>query len=193
MNFSVRELSLETLPLFKRLFDECHVACFCNYWHFEGNKNEWLEQCAFRPEENFAAQEARVRSGSPSARGLLCIEKERALGWMKLVPIATIPKLRKLPVYKSLDLGDEASGYAIGCLLVHPSLREQGVARAMVREAAKFVRQWGGEGIHAFPRRSLERLYPEEIWQGPERLFIGEEFELLHDLPPYPVLKKSLR
>lgn len=189
----VRELTPETLPLFKRLFEESHVACFCNYWHFEGNKNEWLEKCAFRAEENFAEQEARVRSGASASRGLLYIENDRALGWMKLVPLATIPKLRKLPVYKSIDLGNEEATYGVGCFLVHPEHRGRGLARAMLQEASSFLRRWGGDCIAGFPRRTSDRLYPEEVWQGPESLFLKGNFDILHDVAPYPVLKKTLR
>jgi hypothetical protein len=34
---------------------------------------------------------------------------------MKLAPRAALPKLRKLPTYRSLDLGDDAGVFSIGC------------------------------------------------------------------------------
>ncbi len=42
------------------LFEAAGSGCFCNYWHFEGDKNAWLEQCYLKPEENRAALRARL-------------------------------------------------------------------------------------------------------------------------------------
>jgi GNAT superfamily N-acetyltransferase len=178
------------------LFEAAHSTCFCRYWHFEGDKNAWLARSAFEPQVSCEEQSALVRAGDPAGRGLLALESEaegaRAVGWMKLAPRATLPKLRRLPVYRSLDLGDDAGVYAIGCFLVDPAWRHRGVARALVTAAEKYARGWGATALEAYPRRTPDRLYDEEAWMGPESLFLAVGFVPVHDVAPYPVLRKTL-
>jgi GNAT superfamily N-acetyltransferase len=178
--------------LLAALFEASHVNCYCRYWHFTGTKNEWLDRLAHRPEDNRAEMLSAVAAQDPGARGLVALRDDGAVGWMKLVARRTVPKLRKQSVYAALDLGEEDTTFSIGCILVHPSFRGQGVARALVRAAAEAVRQWGGRAIEAYPRRSADTLYPEEVWMGPERVFADEGFEHVAGSPPYPVLRKTL-
>src|SRR5206468_10802722 len=93
----------------RALFERCSSPCYCRYWHFRGNKNEWLDRCAHRPEENAAELGAALGSGDPSASGLVARDADSGelVGWMKLTPRAAVPKLRALPVYRSLALGSE--------------------------------------------------------------------------------------
>jgi GNAT superfamily N-acetyltransferase len=189
----VEALTETHLPGLRALFDASSNTCFCRYWHFGGTKNDWLDRCANRPEENAAELEAAVRAGDPGARGLVAIDDEGiVVGWMKLTPRSSIPKLRALPVYRSLDLGDEATTYSIGCFLVRPDARGIGVARALVRAAPELARKWGARAIEAYPRRSSEPLHAEEAWQGPEHVFVESGFEAAVDAAPYPVYRRSV-
>lgn len=190
-------LSPATFPAFEALLAEAHSTCACRYWHFTGNKNAWLERCAFRPEENVAEQRAAVIARDGTAEGLLACRREAAagdpaLGWVKLARLDRVPKLRSLPVYRALDLGPEDVTLAIGCFLVSPAARRKGVARALVEGAVAHARAVGAHAIEGFPRRSSEPLYDEEVYQGPERLFVEAGFEVLHDVAPYPVYRKVL-
>jgi GNAT superfamily N-acetyltransferase len=189
----VEALTAAHLPRLRALFEASHSACFCRYWHFTGTKNDWLDRCAHRPEENAAELEGAVHSGDPSGRGLVAIDETGAIvGWMKLTVRDAVPKLRALPVYRNLDLGDGATTFSIGCLLVRPDARERGVARALVEAAPRFAREWGARAIEAYPRRSAEPLHAEEAWQGPERVFVEAGFEPVVDVSPYPVYRKLL-
>lgn len=176
-----------------RLFEAASSSCFCRYWHFRGTKNEWLDRCANRPEENAAELASALREADPSARGLVAIDQDTVVGWMKLTAREHVPKLRGLPVYRGLDLGDDTTTFSVGCLLVHPSARGRGVARALVEAAPAFVRAWGGQAVEAYPRRCGEPLHPEEVWQGPESVFARAGFEVVHDVAPYPVYRLYVR
>jgi GNAT superfamily N-acetyltransferase len=199
----VAELDTTHLGSLHAMFDAASSSCFCRYWHFTGTKNDWLDRCANRPEENFRELATAVEAREPAARGLVALADPRALGsggdepgmvvgWMKLTARQYVPKLRSLPVYRSLDLGSEATTYSIGCFLIHPKARGRGVARALVEAAPSFVRSWGGQAIEAYPRRSTEPLYPEEAWQGPESVFVSAGFEAVHDIAPYPVYRMGV-
>ena len=179
---------------FRALFEASSSSCFCRYWHFAGTKNEWLDRCAHRPEENLAEQADAVRAGGFSARGVVALDLDArgvVVGWMKVAPRDALPKLTTLPVYRHLRA--EEGTWTIGCFLVHPSHRERGVARALVAGAEEHVRTWGGRILEAHPRRAEGRLHDEQAWQGPERLFVELGFEPVHDTPPYPVYRKVMR
>ncbi len=184
----VEPLAERHLAGFAKLFEGASSSCFCRYWHFTGTKNEWLDRCANRPDENLAEQSQAVVRRDPSASGLVALEAGAVVGWMKLAPRESLPKLTALPVYRHLVA--EPGTWTIGCFVVDPAVRRRGVARALVRAAEAHVADQGGWAIEAHPRRSTEPLHDEEAWQGPERLFVELGFAAIHDVSPYPVYRK---
>ena len=52
----VEPLTPLLVPAWRRLFEQSSCDCYCRYWHFEGTKNEWLDRCSHRPEENAAEE-----------------------------------------------------------------------------------------------------------------------------------------
>jgi GNAT superfamily N-acetyltransferase len=178
---------------FAKLFEASSSPCFCRYWHFTGNKNEWLERGAFRPEDNLAEQADALRRNDATARGLVALDRDAGgalVGWMKVAPRASMPKLTGLPVYKNLAF--EPGTWTIGCFLVHPSSRHKGVARALVAGAVEHAGAWGARFLEGHPRRSETPLHDEEAWQGPERVFVELGFAPVHDEAPYPVYRKVI-
>lgn len=174
---------------YRALMDAAGLGCFCRYWQFEGTKNDWLERSALRPEENEA--EAFAVPAAPDARGLVALEDDRVVGWLKIAPTVAVPKLLRQPVYKRLPLAAE-DAHAIVCFLVHPDLRQTGVARALLQAAPDFARAHGARSLQAYPRRASYRIPDEQAFAGPESLFLAEGFVVLHDEPPYPVLERRL-
>lgn len=176
---------------FRALMQAQGLGCFCRYWHFSGNKNQWLERSVFRPEEN---EEEQFRDPqADDSLGLVALADGAVVGWLKLAPRAALPKLLAQPVYRPLDLGSPEGVYSVGCFLVDESWRGRGVARALLRAAPALVRARGGHCIEAYPRRASYRLHDAEAQMGPEALFLAEGFEVVHDEAPYPVLQRSLR
>ena len=189
----VEPFAVAHLDGFAKLFESASSSCYCRYWHFTGVKNDWLDRCANRPEENLAEQAEAVRRGDFSAHGLVALDADRAdavVGWMKLAPRETIPKLSSLPVYR--NLAADPGTWTIGCFLVAPAERHRGVARALIAAAEPQVRIWGGKFIEAHPRRSEAPIHDEQAWQGPERLFVELGYVPTHDEAPYPVYRKVI-
>ena len=133
------------------LFRASGCGCHCRYWHFPGNKNEWMARLAFDEDANI--DEARSETNG----GILALEGEVAVGWMKLTPRASVPKLLALPVYRNLKL-DTPETLVIGCFLVHPAHRGQRIARALLSAAIAHARSRGMKFMEAYPRVSSEAL-----------------------------------
>ena len=209
MTLDIVALDATTTPAWAGLFEACGSPCFCRYWHFEGKKNDWLERCAFRPEDNRDEQLALVRAGAPEARGLLALREGVAIGWMKLAPRVLLPKLTRQGAYRPLDLGPDDGVWSIGCFLVRPDDRNRGVARALIDAAPRHVREWASSpssvvpavparAIEAYPRGGREhedgslRLHDEEAWVGTARLFERCGYVSVAGEPAYPVMRKTL-
>jgi GNAT superfamily N-acetyltransferase len=194
--FTVEQATSAHFDRLAALFEACSCGCHCRYWHFSGTKNDWLARLATTPDENKKELSAALAARDDSARGLVAIandlENRPIVGWMKLAPRAAVPKLRNLPTYRSLDLGDDAGAFSIGCFLVHPAHRKSGVARALVDAATEIVRAWGGKSIEAYPHRIDRPMYDEEAWMGPATIFVSAGFERVAGENPYPVLRRNV-
>jgi GNAT superfamily N-acetyltransferase len=187
----VEALTLETFDAWKELFDACASGCFCRYWHFEGTKNDWLARLASAPETNAAEQQGRLAEEHASAWGLVAFEGDVAVGWLKLAWRSAVPKLRRLGVYRALDLGADDGVVSVACLLVRPTARRRGVARALLEGAVIAARGAGARVIEAYPHRRDEALRDEELWMGPLALFEEQGFEKVTG-DVYPVLRRML-
>jgi GNAT superfamily N-acetyltransferase len=185
-------LTAARVPALQALFEAAACPCFCRYFHFEGTKNEWLDRCADRRSENARELEDAAKRGEASARGLVAVEDDGSVvGWMKIAPRESLPKLARLPVYRSLDLGDAQTTFSVGCFLIHPAFRTRGIARALLEEACRLAPEWGATAIEGYPRHSSEPMHPEELWQGPEALFRELGFTPVSAIAAYPVYRKA--
>jgi len=179
------------LEALAELFRRAGSACFCHYFHFEGDKNAWLARLAFEPKRNEQALGERAALDPP--RGIVALDGDACVGWMKLEPAAALPKLYDQRIYRNLPCfgADRRGVWTIGCFLIDPARRRQGVARALVRAGIDSVRAHGGRAIEVFPRRA-EGVGGEELWTGPFPLLASEGFEIVHDQAQYPVMRHSI-
>lgn len=176
------------------LFEAAGSSCYCRFWHFTGTNNAWLERCATAPEENRAAFEAALASGGDEARGVVAMEGDRAVGWLKVAPAAVMSKAYDRRLYKGLPCfaGDRDGVYLIGCALVHPEHRHRGVATALVAGAVRLAPAWGARALEALPRRPREPVSDEELWTGPMGAYLANGFVEVSSFEPYPVLRRDL-
>jgi GNAT superfamily N-acetyltransferase len=192
----VEPLAEANAAAWSELFVRAHSSCFCRFWHFEGTKNDWLARCALDPDANRVEARGAMARADDNALGLVALEGALAVGWMKLAPRVTLPKLRRLPVYRGLDLGADEGVWSIACFLIDPVLRAKGVARLLLDAAPAFVTDRGGRVLEAYPRHPNvsegPRLYDEEAMMGPESLFVSRGFERVEGLGEtamYPVYR----
>ncbi|HYP89185.1 MAG TPA: GNAT family N-acetyltransferase [Polyangiaceae bacterium] len=186
------------------LFEGAGSGCFCNYWHFEGDKNAWLERCYLQPEANRAALVARLEA--PELCGVVArTGAGNICGWLKVMRAEQLPRLYEQRVYRSLPFlqgppGSREGVYAVGCVYVDEAERGKGVARSLLGAAIAAVRAAGGSALEAFPRgaasdeaEASERLRADQLWMGPQALFHDAGFVAVSDFRPYPVLRLHLR
>jgi GNAT superfamily N-acetyltransferase len=180
-------------PLLSALFARADVACHCRYWHFSGNTNAWLDRCAHGVDVSRAEMTAALDAGADEMLGVVALEREAIVGWLKLSPAASVPKLYEQRIYRKLPCFDAPRDgvLTIGCLLVDPAARKRGVGTALLTGAIALGRTRGASAIEAFPRRA-EGTRDEEVWTGPFSLFARAGFEVVHDFAPYPVLRLPL-
>jgi len=173
------------------LFRRAGSACFCQYFHFEGGKNDWQARLAFEPERNEQALGERALLDPP--RGIVAMDGGDCVGWMKLEPAEGLPKLYGQRLYRNLPCfaADREGVWTIGCFLVDPARRRQGVARALVRAGIDSARAHGASALEVFPRR-VQGVGAEELWTGPFLLLESEGFEVVHDQAQYPVMRRSI-
>jgi GNAT superfamily N-acetyltransferase len=176
------------------LFRATGSPCFCRFWHFDDTNNAWLARCADAPEQNRDELVASLRAGRDDARGVVALEDDEIVGWTKVAPATSVPKLYARKLYKSLPCfeGDRSGVYVVGCLLVHPRFRHHGVATALVEGAVRAATAWGARALEAFPRRPKEPVADEELWTGPMSAFTANGFTTVSDFEPYPVLRRAL-
>jgi len=175
------------------LFERTGTPCHCQYWHFTGDKNAWLDRLFHAPEQNRAAFVESIATAQGELRGVVAMRAGQAVGWMKLCPAERVQKLYDQRLYRGLPaLAGERDGVlTVGCLLVDEEFRRRGVARALVAHAIVLAAASGARCIEAFPRRS-DQAGPAELWTGPFSIFEQAGFEIVSDFAPYPVLRYTV-
>lgn len=186
-------------PLFReglvRLFEAASSPCYCRFWHFEGTNNDWLARCADPSAENRRDFERALEDGSPEARGVVAVDSmEGVIGWLKVAPVESMKKLYDRRLYRRLPCfeGDRSGVFVLGCALIHPAFRHQGITTALVAGAIAIAKSWGARALEAFPRRPKEPVSDEELWTGPVNAFVKNGFVEVNDFEPYPVLRLEL-
>jgi GNAT superfamily N-acetyltransferase len=178
-----------------RFFEHAGSGCFCRYWHFTGDKNAWLDRLAHSPETNAAELVRDLESATPGGELLGVVARAGTgpiVGWMKLSGVERLQKLYDQRIYRRLPCfeGDRAGVFAVGCFLVDPARRRQGIATGLLTKGIDLARAAGARSVEAFPRRA-PILGDEEAFMGPASLFVRNGFEVVHDFGPYPILRRN--
>jgi tRNA pseudouridine55 synthase len=181
-------------PGLAALFEACECRCFCRYWHFEGDKNDWLARCFGDLEANQRELLERVERGDDEALGVVAVAGDAIVGWLKVAPRASVAKAYDQRLYRGLPLLDPAREgvFFLGCALVLPAARKSGVATALVAAAVKLGRARGALLLEAFPRRPREAVRDEELWTIPVGALEANGFRPVAGEDPYPVLQRVI-
>jgi GNAT superfamily N-acetyltransferase len=188
-----REVTAADAPALSELFRRSECGCHCRYWHFQGDKNAWLDRLRFSPEDSARELAADLADPALGTQGVIAVDGARVTGWMKVSPASRLSKLYAQRPYRGMpDLGaDRPSVYAIGCALVDPAERRKGLTRGLLDAALEAARRAGARSVEAFPRDAT-MLGDEELWMGPYQIFVERGFQIAHAIGQYPVFRKEL-
>jgi len=178
------------------LFQAAGSPCFCRFWHFNGTNNEWLDICANAPRQNADAFRDALITGNDEARGIVALEGDLVVGWLKVAPAPVMRKAYERRFYKQLPVlqGQREGVFLIACALVHPEHRKQGVAKALVAAAVEHAPGLGATVLEALPCRpnATAGVMDEALWTGPMGAYLANEFVEVGGFEMYPVLRREL-
>jgi GNAT superfamily N-acetyltransferase len=185
--------------LLAELFGTASSPCHCRFFHFDGDKNEWLEALFTRPEENRAWFADGLARGAEETQGVVALDPStdgaRAVGWLKLVRKPFAPKVYGQRYFKGLAcLGetDPTTTAHLSCALVRPDARGRGVLAALLRGAITLAGELGLETLEAFPRVVSCRVTDDELFTLPASTLLAHGFQHAGGDPAAPVLRLGL-
>jgi GNAT superfamily N-acetyltransferase len=176
MNPTVHRLDHSRRDDFFRLHAEANGCgwCRCVAW-WVPSWDGWSERTA---EENKALRQSLFEQGQDD--GYLLYFEGEPVGWCQVGPRDRLTKL--VAEYR---LAPEPRVWAATCFLLAPRARRRGWARLLLEEIVRDLPARGADVLEAFPRRG-EGLEAEDVWTGPESLFVELGFEWVQEHPRRP-------
>ncbi len=194
MTLVVEALSVAHQPRLFALFEAADSQCYCRWFHFEGDKNDWLETVALRHEENRAWLAGELLAGRTSARGLVAVDEAGAIvGWLKLLSRDAADKVYRQRYYRGLAIATSAGAETahLSCALVHPLARRRGVLARLIDGAVALAPTMGFSALVAFPRTThRETMRDDELYTLPTEALLAAGFTAVEGDEPYPVLRR---
>lgn len=174
------------------LFDAAGSPCYCRFWNFAGDDNAWQLRAATEPAANRDELVTAVTCGDE--RGVVALDGERVVGWLKLARAEAVPKMFARRLYRAEPWfrSDRDGVFMIGCVLVEPASRRRGIAGALVRASLDVARALGARAVEALPRRLAHPIRDEDLWNGPITSLEAAGFRRVAGVDGYPVLRAEL-
>ncbi len=177
MRLEVKPLSPESLADFFSLHSsEPFGWCYCVAWEVPtweswqnrtAEKNKMLRQMLFDRKH---------------LEGYLLYLDGNPVGWCQCGP-----RDRWLKLVKQYELEPDKEMYAITCFTLLPKYRKLGLTHLLLKEVLRDLKSRNITKVQAFPRKGEHP--DEEVWTGPERIFLKAGFVLEKEDPIWPVYR----
>jgi GNAT superfamily N-acetyltransferase len=118
--------------------------------------------------------------------GYLLYTNGEPAGWAQVGPRDRLEKL-----VREYGCDPDPGAWAVTCFLLAPQLRRQGLARRLLGAILSDLPERGARSVEAYARRGVG-LDAEDVWTGPEALFLEAGFLLIQDHPRRPRYRKEL-
>jgi GNAT superfamily N-acetyltransferase len=158
---------------FELLFGERGACggCWCMYWRLD--RKRFSEQ---KGAKNKAAMKRLVSEGripgilayarTPASNGRA---RWQPVGWCSVAPRTEFPALGRSRILKPID---EREVWSVACLFVAKPFRRRGVTVGLLRAAAEYVAQRGGQVVEGYPIDPKQASMPDVFaWTGLESAF----------------------
>lgn len=178
---AIKRLSRESEADFARIHCDATGNGWCNcvaWWvpTWEG----WGDRAAA---DNLALR--RKLSADGVHDGYLVYVDDALAGWVQAWKRDAFAKLAS---QFGVTASDDA--WMIGCVLVLPDFRAQGVARDALTLVVEDLKLRGAKSVDAFPKRGAAEA--GELWNGPESTYARLGFAVVRDDAKRPLLRLTL-
>ena len=153
--------------------------CRCVAWHVP-SWDGWGERSA---SSNLALQTELLEEGLFD--GYLMYAGDNPIGWCQCGPLEGFPKL-----CSQYGISAASGAWAITCLSIIPARRGLGFSHMAVEAVLEDLRCRGAQTAYAFPRRGAA-LPSEDVWTGPEAVFVRAGFQLIKPHDTHPIYSKA--
>jgi GNAT superfamily N-acetyltransferase len=150
--------------------------CYCVAW-WVPTWQGWGERTAA---ENRILRDALCDSGEYD--GYLLYVDGVPAAWCQVGPRDRLEKLAR-----QFQLAPDPAAWAITCFLVAPRYRRTGLAARLLQEVLEDLHRQNVRSVEAFPRRG-DKLDEDDLWNGPEAMFLNAGFIVVRQDPTRPIL-----
>jgi GNAT superfamily N-acetyltransferase len=162
--FQIRELGKETWPDYERMIEKhggVWGGCWCTFFHLT---NETSKQWSGKHHEY---KEKLVRGNQTHAA--LVYDGPDVVGWCQFGPLAELPG--RMRGYGDMDIG--MPDWRTTCFFVDRDHRREGVAKAALEGALRFIAAKGGGTVDGYPIAIPKgKKYSNSfIWGGTESMY----------------------
>ncbi len=184
--FLVRELVGETWPDFARIVEKHNDVwggCWCTAFHLKSSEEkEWAGK-------HKALKERLVRANRSHAA--LVYDGPDVVGWCQFGSPAELPA--RMSGFNRL--GEAPPDWRITCFFIDRDHRKEGVAKAALEGALRFIAAKGGGTVDGYPIDTRGKPYSSSfLWGGTESMFAEFGFHLLGNLGSTKrVMRKMVR
>jgi len=184
--FLVRELGGETWPDFARIVEKHNGVwggCWCTAFHLKrSEEKEWAGK-------HKALKERLVRANRSHAA--LVYDGPDIVGWCQFGSPAELPA--RMSGFNRL--GEAPPDWRITCFFIDRDHRKEGVAKAALEGALRFIAAKGGGTVDGYPIDTRGKPYSSSfLWGGTESMFAEFGFHLLGNLGSTKrVMRKMVR
>jgi GNAT superfamily N-acetyltransferase len=182
MQISIHRFSAEEEQAFWSIHNEGHGSgwCACAAWWvptWEG----WGERTA---EQNRSLRRSLIDQGEYD--GYILYFDDLPVGWCQ---VGQRDRLTKLVV--QFELVPDAGTWAITCFLILPEWRGHRLAKKLLAGVLDDLAKRGVTRVEAYPKRG-PGLDAQDLWNGPESIYLRAGFSVVRDDPHRPVLALEL-
>ena len=144
--------------------DEHGGQCWCSAWWVP----TWDEYVAQTPEQHRGVRDGLFARDVHD--GYLAYVDGAPVGWVQAGPRDDLPKIAE-----TFSLAPDPDAWAISCFMVLRPYRGQGVAHRVFAAAIDDIRARGAGAVEGYPLHGTGHA-AEEVWTGPESLYVAAGF-----------------
>ena len=177
-------------PVTEALFDDVQTVfgakgqaarCQC-----QGYRMGWYDQQS----DNVQGRRELLQDQVSEGHGLLAHLDGEPVGWCSVAPRRDYGYLRQTTWKGRTEDKDDASVWAVTCVVIRPGFRRQGVSRALVANTIDLARDAGARTIEAYPMKPApgKDVTWGELHVGKLSTFLEAGFQVVH----VPSLRRAI-